>query len=233
MGALADRLIVDGTRYRLRSDGRAVSDLLGQLESGELPAAVIAPGAVTPADVVAALAHDALGPDGTPGLPLVQSRPPWPRLERALKEPAWAEVFPRAGHRTRLALAAGVLQLFDFWDASHEAAQEADDLGERDFSAYWHGIAHRREPDPGNAAYWFRRVGRHAIHQALAERAGPILADHGDTRLASRLLGPGSWNTTAMIDLCTTARPGSPEEALARRLQRLEMEVLMDATAGA
>ena len=61
----------------------------------------------------------------------------------------------------RLALAAGLLQIHDFWDASHEAAQEADDLGERDFSAYWHGIAHRREPDAGNASYWFRRVGRH------------------------------------------------------------------------
>src|SRR5262245_36564246 len=96
MCALADRLIIDGTRYCLRSDGRAVSDLLDRLESGELPAAVIAPGAVTPADVVAALAHDALGPDGTPGLPLVQSRPPRPRLGRVLKEPAWAEVFPRA-----------------------------------------------------------------------------------------------------------------------------------------
>src|SRR5262245_30476860 len=126
MGVLGDRLIVDGTRYRLRSDGRSVADLLGQLESGELPAAVVAPGAVTPGGVVAALAQDAPGPDGTAGLPLVQARPARPRLERALKEPAWAEVFPRAARRARLALAAGLLQLFDFWDASHEAAQEAD-----------------------------------------------------------------------------------------------------------
>ena len=43
MGVLKDRLIVDGDRYRLRSDGRTVSDLLDRLESGELPAAVIAP----------------------------------------------------------------------------------------------------------------------------------------------------------------------------------------------
>ena len=229
MGVLADRLIADGTQYRLRSDGRAVSDLLGQLESGELPAATDGPGAVTPADVVAALAHDALGPEDTVGLPLVQARPTRPRLERALREPAWAEVFPRAERRARLALAAGLLQLFDFWDASHEAAQEADDLGERDFSAYWHGIAHRREPDPGNAAYWFRRVGRHPLFAPLAEAARPLLDAPDDAATASRLLSSG-WNAMAMIDLCTQAKPGTPHEALARRLQRLEMWLLLEAT---
>jgi hypothetical protein len=229
MGVLGDRLIVDGTRYRLRSDGRAVSDLLAQLESGELPAAVIAPGAITPADVVAALAHDALAADDSTGLPLVQASPPRPRLERVLSEPAWAGVFPRAERRSRLALGAGLLQIFDFWDASHQAAQEADDLGERDFSAYWHGIAHRREPDPGNAAYWFRRVGRHSVFTPLAEGAAPPLDEHGDAALASRLLS-GGWNATAMIDLCSQANPGSPRELLARRLQRLEMWLLLEAT---
>ena len=61
MGILGDRLIVNGDQYRLRSDGRSVADLVGRLESGERPAAMVAPGAVTPADVVAALAHDAIG----------------------------------------------------------------------------------------------------------------------------------------------------------------------------
>jgi hypothetical protein len=229
MGLLEDRLIVDGSQYRLRSDGRSVADLIGRLESGELPAAVIAPGAVTPADVVAALAHDALGADDAPGLPLVQARPPRPRLARVLSEPAWAEVFPRAARPSRLAMAAGLLQIHDFWDASHEAAQEADDLGERESSAYWHGIAHRREPDAGNAAYWFRRVGRHPVFSPLAEAARPLLDQHGDSALASRLVS-GGWNAMAMIDLCTQARPGTPGEALARRLQRLEIWLLLEAT---
>jgi hypothetical protein len=229
MGALGNRLIADGPRYRLRSDGREVSDLVGPLESGELPASVVAPGAVTPADVVAALGHDALGADDSPGLPLVQSRPPRPRLERALKEPAWAEVFPKAPRTARLALSAGLLQIYDFWDASHEAAQQADDLGERDFSAYWHGIAHRREPDPGNAAYWFRRVGRHPLFGPLAEAARPLLAEHGDAAPTS-WPGPGGWDAMAMIDLCSRARPGTPAESLARRLQRLEMWLLLEAT---
>lgn len=229
MGVLEDRLIVDGTRYRLRSDGRAVSDLLRQLESGERPGAVIAPGAVTPADVVAALAHDALGAGDSAGPPLVRAAPPRPRLERVLSEPSWAEVFPRADRRSRLALAAGLLQVCDFWDASHEAAQEADDLGEREFSAYWHGIAHRREPDAGNAAYWFRRVGRHPLFPALGQAARPLLDEHADAGLASRLLS-GGWDAMAMIDLCTQAGPGRAREDLARRLQRLEMWLLLEAT---
>jgi hypothetical protein len=229
MGLLGDRLIVDGTQYRLRSDGRTVCDLIGRLEAGERPAAVVAPGAVTPADVVAALSHDALGDADAAGLPLVQAAPRRPRLERALSEPAWAEVFPHAAQRSRLAMAAGLLQVFDFWDASHEAAQQADDLGERDASAYWHGIAHRREPDPGNAAYWFRRVGRHPVFAPLAQAARPLLEQHGDPALPSRLLA-GGWNPLAMIDLCAQTPPGSPREDLARRLQRLEMWLLLEAT---
>ncbi len=229
MGTLGDRLIVDGDRYRLRSDGRAVSDLIGQLESGELPAAVVAPGAVTPADVIAALAHDALGDEDSTGPPLVQASPRRPRLARALSESACADVFPRAPRPSRLAMAAGLLQVFDFWDPSHEAAQQADDLGEREFSAYWHGIAHRREPDPGNAAYWFRRVGRHPLFIPLAEAAGPLLDAQGDAALTSQLLSRG-WNAMAMIDLCSQAKPGTPREVLARRLQRLEMWLLLEAT---
>jgi hypothetical protein len=229
MSELGDRLIADGSEYRLRSDGRTVSELVGRLELGERPSAMVAAGAVTPADVVAALAHEALGSDGAVGLPLVQARPARPRLERVLSEPAWAEVFPQADRPSRLAMAAGLLQVFDFWDASHEAAQQADDLGEPAFSAYWHGIAHRREPDPGNAAYWFRRVGRHALFTALADSARPILDEHGDTALNSRLLS-GGWNAMAMIDLCSQAQPGSSREAVARRLQRLEMWLLLEAT---
>jgi hypothetical protein len=180
--------------------------------------------------VVAALACHALGGDDALALPLVQAKPRSPRLERALLEPAWVAVFPGVASRARLTLAAGLLQVHDFWDASHEAAQEADDLGERDFSAYWHGIAHRREPDASNAAYWFRRVGRHPLFKPLADAARPLLDSEGDTALKDRLIPGGVWNPSAMIDLCTGAKAGTPSEALARRLQRLEMGLLLEAT---
>jgi hypothetical protein len=230
MGVLRDRLIVDAMHTRLRSEGSAVPDMIGRLESGELPGAVVGSGAIAPADVIAALGHDALEGRDDGGLPLVQGKPRAPGMLRALSEPAWTSVFPGVPSRIRLMLSAGLLQLYDFWDASHEAAQRADDEGERDFSAYWHGIAHRREPDPGNAAYWFRRVGRHPLFAALADAARSVLDEHGDVSVAQRLVSGGAWNAFAMIDLCTGARPGSENEKLARKLQSLELWLLLEAT---
>ncbi len=234
MGALEDRLTMTAGEAVLRKGSAPVAGLVARLQAGEAPAKMISASGLEPANLVAALAHAALGGADSEGPRLVQSRPRMPSLAPALAEAAWLPVFPPAPHRARLALAAGLLQIHDFWDASHNAAQEADNQGERDFSAYWHGIAHRREPDAGNAAYWFRRVGKHPVFGPLARSAQPVLEEHGDTQLAGRLLGNGAgWNAMAMIDLCTEARPGSPTEALARRLQRLEMWLLLEATLAA
>jgi hypothetical protein len=227
---LRDRLLVGDGPASLRSGGTLASTVVDRLAGDETPVKLIAPGGLTAADLVAALAQVALGNDDAIGLTLVQTRPRSPLLIRSLSEPAWVAVFPGAPHRARLCLAAGLLQIHDFWDASHDAAQKADDQGERACSAYWHGIAHRREPDAGNAAYWFRRVGKHPICKPLAEAARPLLDAHGDSRLASRLISGGVWNATAMIDLCTQTRTGTPDETLLRRLQRLEMWLLLEAT---
>jgi hypothetical protein len=230
MGLLQDRLIVEQSEARLRSGGEIRTDvILRRLEDGDIPAAA----EVSTLDLMAVLAFTGLGSAQSLGPPLTQQPPPRPRLEQVLREPAVARLIPGASRAPRLALAAGLLQTLDFWEASHEAAQTADDLGEARFSAYWHGIGHRREPDAGNAAYWFRRVGNHSLFQLLAQSAKPVLQEHGDERWSSKLLGQGGWNAMAMIDLCTQARPGTQEETLARRLQRLEMELLLDATAEA
>lgn len=164
------------------------------------------------------------------GPSLVQSSPVHPRLEKALSDASLASLIPKAPRIARLALAAALLQILDFWDASHAAAQAADDLGERTSSAYWHMIAHRREPDAGNALYWARRVGRHPIFEGLAEAAKPLLEAHGDRGLTDRLIPGGSWSPAAMIELSTQARTGSALATLARRLQRLEMIHLLDTT---
>jgi len=217
-------------RAVVKATGRPVEELVGRLEAGESTAKV-ADG--RPLDLVAALEFSALGDASSEGGSLVQRSPGRPALEKVLTPASLSGLLPGASRVALLSLSAGLLQIFDFWEASHEAAQEADDLGERRFSAYWHGIAHRREPDPGNASYWFRRVGAHPLYAELAMAAGAVLAETEEGSLAARLAGAGGWNPSAMIDLCTTARPGTAREALARRLQRLELGLLLAATARA
>ncbi len=173
-----------------------------------------------------ALAVSGLLDDG-PGLKQAKPRRPW--LRDAFSDETLATYWPKTPRPERLALAAGLWQIHDFWDLSHEAAQEADDLGERRTSLYWHGIAHRREPDPGNASYWFRRVGRHEVFPDLAESAASWVLETGPS-WGSRVLKNGTWDPFAFVEVCTQARSGSPDEALARRIQAREMALLLDAS---
>jgi uncharacterized protein (DUF433 family) len=233
MSGLWGRVEVRGDDPVCRATGVPVRDVVAALEEGQAPARAAAALGLDAADLVAALGHAGLGEadDGGPGL--VQGRPARPGLAGALAEPAWAGLLPGASRPARLALAAGLLQIHDFWDASHEAAQEADDLGERASSAYWHGIAHRREPDSGNASYWFRRVGRHPVMAGLAEAARPLVLAGGEPGLADRLAPRGGWDPSAFLALCNDGRPGPGVAKLARSLQRLEMILLLEATAAA
>jgi hypothetical protein len=208
-------------------------EVLAHLEQGMPLEALASSTSATPIQIVESLGAVALEANGGLGPTLVQHAPPHPKIARALSAESLARLHPGTSRRTLLALSAGLLQLHDFWEESHAAAQEADDLGEREFSAYWHGIAHRREPDAGNASYWFRRVGRHAIFPALHEEACGILEEAVETDRAIRLVAKVSWSPLDMIDLCTAARPGTPDERLARRLQRSEMRILLTANAAA
>lgn len=206
------------------------SEDLGDLLAGKSIEAVVRESAISPREAVLALGEAGLE-GGGPGRPaLVQQDPRNPRLRDALSERSLARLFPGVSQPKLLALSAGLLLIHDFWDASHEAAQRADDLGERATSPYWHGIAHRREPDPGNASYWFRRVGRHPIFPELAASARALIAEHPEAEAAGRRLSANPWDPYAMIDVCTGAKPGSPVEALAIAIQRVEMRLLLEAT---
>ncbi len=49
------------------------------------------------------------------------------------------------------------------WDRAHAMAQDVED---RD-GAWVHAYLHRKEGDPGNAAYWYRRAGKRVCGDTL------------------------------------------------------------------
>lgn len=228
MPALADRIVEGAEGPAVLATGTPLAEIAKRLESG---AAFDSLG-LEALDIVAALGRLGLGAADSEGLPLVQGHPSRPKLARALAEPCLAAILPEVPRASRLALAAGLLQVHDFWHPSHEAAQKADDLGEKRFSPYWHGIGHRREPDYGNAAYWFRRVGRHPLFPSLG--AAVLSMVGGESGNADRSRLPldcaGDWNPDAFSDLHREARRDASLGRLARRLQRLEMAMLLDIT---
>src|SRR5262245_16375644 len=57
----------------------------------------------------------------------------------------------------------GLWLYHDFCDESHTISQDLPGW----IGSYWHGIMHRREPDPGNAKYWFRRVEPNPVYESL------------------------------------------------------------------
>jgi hypothetical protein len=126
-------------------------------------------------------------------------------------------LFPNA--RAPEAAFAGLHLYFSCREDCHALAQDIETAE----GSYWHAIVHRQEPDPGNAAYWFRRVGRHAVFPALLEAA----ATYGYPAAAV-------WDPFAFIAYCESARtrPGSDEERIALEVQRAEWQLLFDFCAG-
>jgi hypothetical protein len=121
-------------------------------------------------------------------------------------------LFPRS--RAPEAALSGLYLYFSCLDESHEISQSVESAE----GAWWHGIMHRQEPDPGNAAYWFRRVGAHPIFPKLAGAAQNIG------------LTEGPWDAVKFVDICERARrePGSALERMALETQRAEWHLLFD-----
>ena len=120
---------------------------------------------------------------------------------------------------------AGLWLYHDFLDESHTISQDLDGPT----GSYWHGLMHRREPDYGNAAYWFRRVGSHPVFTSLAREAGRLVSENPTGPETAFLGRGGAWDPFAFIDLCASAaRQQSANETLCRRIQQREWELLFD-----
>lgn len=165
----------------------------------------------------------------------MESEPAWASSEvrRVLRLAGWPErrmplVCAPAGaaeaEKALESLSAPVSVLAGLWlycgrfDRSHAISQELHTPE----GSYWHAILHRQEPDDWNSGYWFKRVGAHAIFDELAARAA-----------AAGYAVPGAWDPEAFIRFCAAAREeGGDRERLAREVQHIEFELLLERCAG-
>lgn len=117
---------------------------------------------------------------------------------RRLLSPGGArELFPES--RAPEAALVGLYLRFGLWHDAHEVAQSINSPE----GSYWHAILHRLEPDPGNAAYWFRRVGAHPIFPALAKIAGVPKWDPFQPQLSEELQ-QAEWEL--LFDYCAAPK---------------------------
>lgn len=179
-----------------------------------------------------------LVPEGTKAGPAVDPAPlspprplPPARVLSGLFEspetPIWAEL---NGSPDFAALKAGLLLWYDALDEGHEYCQSVEGKGKNRAADYWHAIMHRREPDYGNAKYWFRRVGYHPVFDSLVSRTARFVAasESGLQDLVSQLSPDNRWQPDRFIDACQSAEKSDSEfELLLRRIQADEMLLLL------
>jgi hypothetical protein len=133
-----------------------------------------------------------------------------------------SELFPGARHPD--AALSGLFLLLNCWNASHHISQ---DIHSKEGS-YWHGIAHRIEPDSWNAAYWFRQVGAHPIFPELHGQAQRILDQQMRGSHEPHWQLKSAWDPFRFIEWCDEARaqPGTASEKAAVVIQQAEWQLL-------
>ena len=127
----------------------------------------------------------------------------------------------RIGSEVQPLLRSAALLWHDHLDASHTISQSIETRE----GSWLHGIMHRREPDYGNAKYWFRRVGQHAAFPKLANHVTELL---GGDDLAGRLIQNGEWLPFTFIDECERAARDPQRSRVLREIQAAEFAVLFE-----
>jgi hypothetical protein len=157
-----------------------------------------------------------LGPESRPGVETVASLNK--KLDAILRE-------SKAGPEPQQLVRALVALWHDHLDTAHTLAQEVEGPD----GAFVHGIMHRREPDYGNAAYWFRRVGQHAAFPEIGKRVSSIPDINSNPKTYSSLFPPSGWEPFAFINLCQQYARGSDSvRNVLRKIQAIETEVLLE-----
>ena len=143
-------------------------------------------------------------------------------LDRQLHEIFSSAAFPQQNQQLIRAL---LLLWHDHFETAHNISQEISNAD----GAFVHGILHRREPDYGNAAYWFRRVGQHPAFSVIAERAQNPLQNH--QQLQKQLSPGGKWNPFGFIEACEKANTRaafSEEKDILLQIQQIETRALLE-----
>ena len=149
--------------------------------------------------------------------PLVPSRIGDAALDREIEALATAQD-PEAERAAQ-----GALHLWnDSLVRAHELAQEIGDAT----GSYLHGVMHRREPDYENSKYWFRRVGRHPLFPDVRTATLRALSDRPDLRQGIDVAP--DWDPFRMVDWCREAARKPELEAVLRRVQAREIELLAE-----
>jgi hypothetical protein len=166
---------------------------------------------------------------GEPGLAPLGPNPRASRWPVAKLDPLLEAVFAEeaiAEGRQPLFRAA-ILLWHDHLDASHTISQG---ISSRDGSLL-HGIMHRREPDYGNAKYWFHRVGSHTVFPDIlaAVKASPNLKSSASA-FVREARSTRLWDPVAFIDGCEEAASlpdDHPDVVALRVIQEIETRSLL------
>jgi hypothetical protein len=129
---------------------------------------------------------------------------------------------PVADKEMARAAIAGLWLRFNFLDESHTISQDLHSAT----GSYWHGIMHRREPDYGNAKYWFHRVRQHPVFEPLCQEARRLTEEHGPERRTKFLAEQANWDPFAFVDLCEQAARDKSLAPLCEAIQQSEWELL-------